>query len=306
MNWKQVCISTTEEASDLVSSLLMDAGAGGVEIDGGEIPIAHRDEYLEAPKQSDGHLIVKAYFGEDGFDSVFSFIRERIDDIRTLDSNAGSLKVDITTVVDTDWNENFKKHFTTFRAAGCFVVKPTWEDYPAKTDDIVIEIDPGMAFGSGVHETTRMCLELLQKYLPPHATVLDVGCGSGILGIGAAKLGAKRVLALDYDTVSVNVARDNAVSNGAKVMQVRQSDLLKNADGGPYDLIMANIIADIVIRLNKDVGHFLAPDGVYIMSGIIDERLEDVTASLNANGFQVIETLSMADWRALAARRKNA
>ncbi len=301
MNWKQINVLTTEEAADLVSSILMDAGATGTETEGGSVPAAHRDEYLAPPAESLGAVTVKAYFGEDGFSDTLDYVKNRLDEIKS--EAMGPLTVCVNTLADTDWNENFKKHFTTFRAAGCFVVKPTWENYVTDPGDIVIEIDPGMAFGSGVHETTRMCLELLQKYMPPKAKVLDVGCGSGILGIGAAKLGAASVMALDYDSVSVTVARENAEANNAGVMDVRRSDLLQNVPEEKYDIILANIIAGIIIRLNENAGDYLAQDGVYIMSGIIDEREDDVKASLEKNGFSVIETLSMADWRAIAARK---
>ncbi len=303
MNWKQICIQTNEDAADLISSVLMDAGATGVEMEGGSVPYAHRDEYLAQPADNSSGMAVKAYYGEDGFSDTLAYVSSRIEALKS-EPGLGPLTVSVITVADTDWNENFKKHFTTFRAAGCFVVKPTWEAYKSEPGDIVIEIDPGMAFGSGTHETTRMCLELLQKYMPPKAKVLDVGCGSGILGIGAAKLGAADVQALDYDSVSVTVARENALANGADVMDVHRSDLLQNAPEAKYDIILANIIADIVIRLNENAGNYLEKNGVYIMSGIIDEREGDVICSLEQNGFSVIETLAMADWRAFAARKR--
>jgi len=303
MNWKQICIETTEDAVDIVSSVLMDAGATGVEVEGGSVPVAERDEYTAQPVENDDAVIVKAYYGEDGFENTLAFVQNRINELKDS-QEMGSLSLTVNTVVDTDWNENFKKHFKAFRAAGCFIVKPTWQDYPSQEGDIVIEIDPGMAFGSGAHETTRMCLELLQKHMPNKAAVLDVGCGSGILGIGAAKLGAKRVLALDNDSVSVSVASANAESNGALVMEVRQSDLLQNAGTDKYDIILANIIADIVIRLNQSAGEYLKENGVYIMSGIIDDREDDVKCSLESHGFEIIETLNMADWRAFAARKR--
>ncbi len=303
MNWKQICIETTEDAADLISSVLMDAGATGVEMEGGSVPTAHPDEYLAQPDDHSAGMTVKAYFGEDGFSDTLDYVQNRLNALKD-ESGVGSLNLTVNTVADTDWNENFKKHFTTFRAAGCFVVKPTWEDYQSDFGDIVIEIDPGMAFGSGTHETTRMCMELLQKYMPPKAAVLDVGCGSGILGIAAAKLGARDVLALDYDSVSVTVAKENAQANGAHVMEVQRSDLLQNAPKAKYDIILANIIADIVLRLNENVGNYLEENGVYIMSGIIDEKESDVIKSLEQNGFAVIETLQMADWRAIAARKR--
>jgi len=303
MNWKQICIHTTEDAADIVSSVLMDAGATGVEMEGGSVPVAERDEYIALPVENNADVIVKAYYGEDGFEDTLTYVHKRLDELKEA-QDMGPLFVNVNTVADTDWNENFKKHFKAFRAAGCFVVKPTWEEYPCESGDIVIEIDPGMAFGSGAHETTRMCLELLQKYMPSQACVLDVGCGSGILGIGAAKLGAKSVLALDNDSVSVGVARENAQSNGVSVMKVHQSDLLQNVEKERYDVILANIIADIIIRLNQSAADYLKDDGVYIISGIIDDREDDVINSLEKNGFKVVETLSMADWRAFAARKR--
>ncbi len=304
MNWKQVCIITTDEAADVVSSVLIDAGANGAEIEGGMVPEPVGDEWTGdlAPLQG---VRVKAYFGEDDFESTYEYIRKRLNILRESSEAAGDLSIDVNTVPDTDWNENFRKHFTAFRAAGRVVIKPTWEEYRREADDIVIEMDPGMAFGSGVHETTRMCLELLQKYMKPGASVLDVGCGSGILGIAADKLGAGDVLAMDYDGVSVKVAEENAVRNHSNI-KVRKSDLLQNAENKTYDVILANIIADITIRLNEDVRSYLKQDGIYIVSGVIADRLEEVTESLGKNGLVPVETISMADWRAIAVRRDDA
>ena len=299
MNWKRLSITTTEENSDLMASILIDAGANGVEISGGSVPATLSDEYA-LPGAATEKVIVTAYFGEDGFDALLEQIRARLNECSSLECESSELSVD--TVADTDWNENFKKSFTAFRAAGRIVVKPSWENFAAQKDDIVLEIDPGMAFGTGDHESTRLCLELLQKYLLPDANVLDVGCGSGILGIAAKKLGAGNVQALDYDTVSVSVAKENARNNGV-ALDVRQSDLLQNADRGPFQTILANIVADILIRLNRDAHDYLSPQGTYILGGIIDERLDDVRASLVLNGFDIIETCSMADWRAIAARK---
>ncbi len=303
MNWKQICVKTTEEAADIVSSVLMDAGAGGVEIEGGSVPRANRDEYLEYAMNDGGIVTVKAYYGEMGFSDTLEFVKTRLAGIKN-DAGIGLADISVNTVPDTDWNENFKMNFKAFRAAGRFVVKPTWQQIDAEDGDIIIEIDPGMAFGSGEHETTRMCLELLQKHMPPKASVLDVGCGSGILGIGAAKLGAASVLALDNDAVSVEVAGKNAAANGAAVMEVRHSDLLQNADKKKYDIILANIIADIILRLNENVAGYLKDDGVYIVSGIIAEREDEIHSSLEQNGFCVIESVAMTDWRAMAARKR--
>jgi len=307
MNWIKVSIETSEQAGDIISSVLVDAGAAGVQIEGGSIPDAKGDEYGEVPvcEQS---FKVSAYYGETGFSDTLSFIKDRINFVKNnSDISLGLLSLSINEVEDKDWTENFKKHFTTFRAAGNIVIKPTWEEYSAKPDDIVIEMDPGMAFGSGVHETTKMCLELMQKYIPENKkwSVLDVGCGSGILGIACAKLGADNVTALDYDNVSVEVTKQNAERNGVNIAAA-QSDLLQNADEFKYDIVLANIIADIIIRLNRDASDFMNDDAVYIVSGIIEDRLSDVKSSLKQNGFEILETKSMADWRALAARKADA
>jgi len=298
-------VETAEEAADLVSSVLLDAGAGGVEITGGSaLPAAHDEYRLSTP--SSGSVTVKAYYGEDGFDETLRYIRDGLESLKTAACALGTLSLTVNRIEDTDWNENFKKHFTAFKAAGNIIVKPSWEQYEASPGETVLEIDPGMAFGSGVHETTRMCLELIQKYMPAGADVLDIGCGSGILGIACAKLGAKKVLALDNDPVSVKVTEENAAANGVSVLTAKRSDLLANAGDGKYDLITANIIADIIIRLNTGAAKYLKPGGVYIMSGIIMDRLDDVLKSLDENGFAVTDTLCMADWRALAARLKGA
>jgi ribosomal protein L11 methyltransferase len=307
MKWNQVSIETSEQACDIVASVLIDAGANGVQIEGGAVPRANRDEYLEPTVSSDSIKVI-AYYGETGFADTLTQIKQRLSQLQNSSEIAlGSLEMLIGEIEDTDWNANFKKNFTTFRAAGSIVIKPTWENYDAKPKDIVIEMDPGMAFGSGVHETTKMCLELVQKYKPKtdEWSAMDVGCGSGILGIACAKLGANSVLALDYDNVGVDVTIANAKANNVKIT-ARQSDLLQNADKTQFDLVLANIIAEIIIRLNKNVGDYLKDDGVYIVSGIIDERLDEVLYSLKQHNFIVLETLSMADWRAVAVRNNHA
>lgn len=298
MNWKKISVKTTEENADIAASVLMDAGVGGVEMQGGSVPEAASDEYA-LPGTGTDAVTVSAYFVEDGADALAETLRARLRDM--FPETPPELSVE--TVPDTDWNENFRRNFKAFRAAGRFVIKPSWEEYPAEADDIVLQIDPGVAFGTGDHESTRMCLILLQKYVQPGSRVLDVGTGSGILGIAAMKLGASSVLALDYDPVSVRVAAENAAANGV-VMETRQSDLLSSAEGGPYDIILANIVADILIRLNSDIAPYIKQGGVYILGGIIEERLEEVTASLMQNGMDVIEILSMNDWCAVAARKR--
>ena len=175
MNWKKISVRTTEENADIVASLLMDAGAGGVEMEGGSVPRATSDEYALPGAETDT-VTVSAYFGEEGADALIEALRKRLCDIFA----DAAPEIVVETVPDTDWNENFRRNFKAFRAAGRFVIKPSWEEYHAEANDIVLQIDPGMAFGTGDHESTRMCLELLQKYMSPGSSVMDVGTGSEI------------------------------------------------------------------------------------------------------------------------------
>ncbi len=302
MYWNRLSVETSEAGLDLISSLLIDVGATGVEIEGGEPPAEEHNEYA-MPFEKTDTVFVKAYYGQADYDSVLAAIKEGINSlINSSEADLGTLHLSTDKVKNDDWNENFKKHFTAFRAAGKIVIKPTWENYSVQDDDIVIEIDPGLAFGSGEHETTRMCLELLQKYIGIESYVLDVGCGSGILGIASAKLGASRVLAVDNDSVCVRVTEENSYTNRADAVTVKKSNLLDSVGDEKFNIVLANIVADVIIRLNEEISEYLDIDSVYIMSGIIDDRLSDVNSSLEKNSLKVIETLSRGDWRAVVAR----
>ncbi len=201
---------------------------------------------------------------------------------------------------ENEWKDVWKSYFKPFNAGKNIVICPKWETYNPKPDEIVVTIDPGAAFGSGLHETTRMCIAALEKHVSPGSVVFDVGCGSGILGITAAKLGAGKVYAMDYDPASVSAAKENAALNGVP-LSVLQSDLLQYAPEKKADVIVANIVADIIIRLNTDIQQYLKPGGIYIMSGIIAERLDDVLKSLSGHDFDIIRVDMMGEWRAITA-----
>ncbi len=184
------------------------------------------------------------------------------------------------------------------------MIKPTWEEYEAGEKDIVIQIDPGMAFGTGTHETTSGCIQLLEKYMKPGDKVLDVGCGSGILSIAAALLGSKDVLAIDIDPVAVEVTDENLrLNNVTEQVQARYGDLTK---GVSYkaDVVVANLMADLVMMLSQDVAKHLEDGGIYISSGIIDFKEEEVCNTLENCGFEIIEILKKGEWRTIAARPK--
>lgn len=184
------------------------------------------------------------------------------------------------------------------------MIKPTWEDYEAGEKELVIEIDPGMAFGTGTHETTSGCIQLMEKYMKPGDKVLDVGCGSGILSIAAALLGSRDILAIDIDPVAVEVTRENVeLNNVSEYVDTRYGDLTK---GVSYraDIVVANLMADLVMMLTKDVAKHLEDGGIYISSGIIDFKEEEVCETLKRCGFEIIEILKKGEWCTVAARLK--
>lgn len=212
------------------------------------------------------------------------------------------LTAEISTEDDSAWKDEWKKYFKPARITERLTVKPTWENYTPSADELVIEIDPGMAFGTGTHETTSLCLALLEKYLQPGERVLDIGCGSGILSIGAALLGASAVLAVDIDPQAVFVSRENVALNGCEdAVRVQQGDLTKGLDF-EADLIAANLMADLVIMLSPHAGQHLRRGGLYISSGILAEKCAEVEAAIRAAGFAIEEIRQDGMWCAIAAR----
>ena len=236
---------------------------------------------------------------DQNYNMAISFIRER------LESEEINPKIEIVGVNVEDWANSWKKYYTTLHIGKRTVIVPMWEEYEAKENEIVVKMDPGMAFGTGSHETTRLVIELLEKYTKQGVRMLDVGCGSGILAICASKLGAGECKAYDIDPIAVKVANENIVESGQENITCEVSDLLKQVDldGGKYDLICANIVADIIIRMTPDIGRFMKDDCVLLCSGIIRERAEDVIAKLNEYALKVIERIDDNGWCALAVMK---
>jgi ribosomal protein L11 methyltransferase len=211
----------------------------------------------------------------------------------------------IKDVFEEDWANAWKQYYKPIKIGNKIVIKPTWEDYKAEPGDLVIEMDPGMAFGTGTHETTMMCIKFLEKYVKPDSVVFDVGSGSGILGISAAKLGAKHVECVDIDKVACKVAKENAEHNNVVgKLEVKCGSLLE-VISEKADVIVANIIADIIIGFTPDVWKALNPKGIFISSGIIRDRRDEVLDKISSSGFEVIEVMEMGEWCAIAAGRKD-
>ncbi|MBQ4585286.1 MAG: 50S ribosomal protein L11 methyltransferase [Clostridia bacterium] len=210
------------------------------------------------------------------------------------------VKIELISLCEEDWADSWKQYYKPIKIGERLVVVPMWEKYDKGPNEVIVKMDPGMAFGTGTHETTRLCATLLEKYITKESKMLDVGCGSGILAICASKLGAKECYAYDIDPVAVKVARENVKDNDVTNVECDVSDLLKGVKAGKYDVITANIVADIIIRLLPDISAFMHKDTTLVISGIIDERCADVYESINKNGFKIVDEIHENGWCAIS------
>ena len=229
-----------------------------------------------------------------------AYIRQRCEELSL------HAEVELVGVNEEDWANSWKQYYKPVKIGERIVICPAWEKYTPAEGELVIRMDPGMAFGTGTHETTRLVIRLLEKYTKVGQRMLDVGTGTGILAICASRLGAELCRAYDIDPTAVRVARENIKDSGLTNVTCDQSDLLKQVslEEGQYDLVCANIVADIIIRMTPDVGTYMKEDAVLLASGIIAERCDDVVACFEANGFTVIEKLTDNDWCGLAVMKK--
>ncbi len=309
MKWAEISIQTSHEATEAVAEIFHDLGASGVLIEDPELVNSYIHsgawDYTDIPLAKETEIVtVKAWLPTDEeLPKKLEQLRLHIDEMsRYLDKGSGL--INCSEIQDEDWANNWKQYFHPEKIGEKIVVKPSWEEYTPINDEIVIEIDPGMAFGTGTHATTSMCVQFLEEYIKPNMRVFDVGTGSGILAITAAKLGAAEIQAADYDNVAVKVAKENvAENNETEKITVFQSDLLKNMTG-KADFIIANIIADIIIRMFENVDEYLNPHGAILTSGIIADRIADVVKTAEQNGFVVDKMNEKAGWAAIIFRRK--
>lgn len=316
MNWTEVKIYTTTAGIDPLTGNMLDLGLQGFMIEDAQ----DFDEFLHdttphwdyvdqavMEKMKDCETCVTIYVADNpqGMEELMQ-VRQILARLKAQDPDGkyGRLELEMKDVDEEDWSNAWKKYYHPVQVGEHLVVCPSWEAYDRKPDEVVLTLNPGMAFGTGTHDTTRLCMELLEKYITPQDTVLDVGCGSGILAITAALLGANKIIGCDIDEVAVKVAGENAALNGVQDrIAFHQGDLTSQVEGS-FQIICANIVADVIIRLSEDAGRYLAKDGIFITSGIIDTREQDVLNALEQNGFQVIERRTSGGWVALACKAK--
>lgn len=314
MRYVEVKIYTTQEGIDPLTCILMDMGIAGFAI---EDPRDFQDlmnkknsydwDYIDDSVMELEHIPTSITFyleDTEERDRILEQLRKKLDKLKSDESiDYGKLECIRRPVEDTDWKDNWKEYFKPARITDRIVIKPTWEEYERTGDELVIEIDPGMAFGTGTHPTTSLCVKLLERYIEPEKDViLDVGCGSGILAIASALLGAKGVLAVDIDPIAVSVSKENVELNHlSSKVRVIEGDLTKGLRE-KADIVVANLMADLVMILSKDVPAHLKGKNIYISSGILIEKQEQVVAAIEECGFHILDILEEGEWCAIAAQ----
>lgn len=306
--WLEVSIITSSEAVEAVCGILYNTGVQGVSIEDPEdIEFKKKnpgdwdyfDETLLEVKEG---AIIKGYYKEDErFNEYIDYIKESFENIESFGIDKGKGIITVSKVNEEDWENNWKKYYKPVKVGEKIVIKPIWEEYKEASGELVVELDPGMAFGTGTHETTRMCIKALEKYIKPESMVFDIGTGSGILAIAAAKLGAAKVIGVDLDPVAVNSAKENVKYNNVENIEILHGNLL-DVVSGKADIIVANIIADIIILILSDVKKCINSGGYFISSGIIKARKDDVVEKLKEAGFEIIETNTEGEWVAIVAK----
>lgn len=312
MKWSEISIHTTQEAVEPISNILHEAGASGVVIEDPYELVKERDSIygeiydLNPNDYPTEGVIMKAYLPINSFlGETVEGIKEAINNLLIYDIDLGLNQITISEVNEEEWATAWKKYYHPVKISEKFTIVPTWEEYePVSTDELIIELDPGMAFGTGTHPTTVLCIQALERTVQQRDTIIDVGTGSGVLSVAAAMLGAEQVTALDLDPVAVESARLNVKLNKVhEKVEVKQNNLLDDMTG-PVDLVVANILAEIILRFHHEAANIVKPGGYFITSGIIKNKKDEVRNALIEAGFIIEETLVMEDWVAYIARKQ--
>ncbi|WP_059171185.1 50S ribosomal protein L11 methyltransferase [Bacillus sp. FJAT-27445] len=313
MKWSEISIHTANEAVEPISHILHEAGASGVVIEDPFELIKEREDQFGEIYQLDPNdypeegVIVKAYLSVNSFlGETVDAIKESINNLIIHDIDIGLNRVTISEVNEEEWATAWKKYYNPVKISERFTIVPTWEEYsPVTSDELIIELDPGMAFGTGTHPTTVMCIQALERTVKQGDEVIDVGTGSGVLSIAAALLGASSTRAYDLDEVAVKSAKLNIKLNKVQDnVSVAQNNLLDGIEDSSADVIVANILAEVFLRFTEDVARVLKAGGTFIASGIIQAKKDLVKDALLNVGFTISETIVMEDWVAIIAEKK--
>ena len=302
-NWIEITIHTTNEASEIVESILLDYGSTGVAIeDPTTLEENLHDDFgtiveLSPTDYPEVGVIVKGYINELNFDDeTFNRFKDELEQLGKNINIGEFFKIETTTIQDSDWENSWKDYFDILNIGEKFIIVPTWREYENEEDKYVINIDPGMAFGTGGHETTSLCIKNLEKYVKPHDNVIDVGCGSGILSIAASYLTDGNLKAVDLDKLAVDVSRENfALNNLENRIEVEEASLLTK-ETKKYDVIVANILAHIIELMLEDAYKLLEDGGYFITSGIIKDKKDELLEKMLERGFKLVEETSDNEW----------
>lgn len=316
MKWKQFRLKTTTQAEDIVSSMLADLGIEGVQIED-KIPLTEQDkeqmfvDILPDIPDDDGTAYLTFYLDEkEDVAPVLMNVRKELEDMRAF-LDVGECTIEESETEDVDWVNNWKQYFHQFYIDDILVI-PSWEKVkPEDSDKMVIHIDPGTAFGTGMHETTQLCIRALKKYVTSETEILDVGCGSGILGMLALKFGAKHSLGTDLDPCAIDATHENMEVNGIRKDQyevmignIIDDKAVQDAVGyEKYDIVAANILADVLVPLTPVIIHQMKPGAVYITSGIIEDKENVVVEAVKAAGLEILEVNHQGEWVSVVARK---
>ena len=302
-NWIEITIHTTNEASEIVESILLDYGSTGVAIeDPTTLEENLHDDFgtiveLSPTDYPEVGVIVKGYINELNFDDeTFNRFKDELEQLGKNINIGEFFKIETTTIQDSDWENSWKDYFDILNIGEKFVIVPTWREYENEEDKYVINIDPGMAFGTGGHKTTSLCIKNLEKYVKPHDNIIDVGCGSGILSIAASYLTDGSLKAVDLDKLAVDVSRENfALNNLENRIEVEEASLLTK-ETKKYDVIVANILAHIIELMLEDAYKLLEDGGYFITSGIIKDKKDELLEKMLEQGFKLVEETSDNEW----------
>ena len=302
-NWIEITVHTTNEASEIVESILLDYGSTGVAIeDPTTLEENLHDDFgtiveLSPTDFPDVGVIVKGYINELNFDDeTFTRFKGELEQLGQNINIGEFFKIETTTIKDSDWENSWKDYFDILNIGEKFVIVPTWREYENEENKYVINIDPGMAFGTGGHETTSLCIKNLEKYVKPHDNIIDVGCGSGILSIAASYLTDGEIKAVDLDKLAVDVSHENfALNNLENRITVEEASLLTK-ETKKYNVIVANILAHIIELMLDDAYKLLEDGGYYITSGIIKDKKDELLEKMLERGFKLVEETSDNEW----------